>query len=751
MDPFLIPSKNPSLNSLEQWRKGVWPALNPARRFRHTANLKIRREAQAEREFKITILATQAALLFIGKRFAVTTEQLRCIRDNPELYVRLGCLEGIAAKLDVHSLEQGIHGSEVDTEERSKEFGLNKFDEKPSHGFLFYVWEALQNVTLVILEICAVISLAVSIPTEGLSQGWYDGGGILITILIVVFISAASDYSQSLQFQDIEKEKNKIKVEVIRNNTRKIVLIHDIVVGDVVHLSAGDRVPGDGILISGYSLTIDQSSLTGESNPVHPSKSEPFLFSGTMVQNGSGKMLVTAVGMRTEWGRLMAMFNEGGENETPLQVRLNGVATVVGKIGLLFALLTFLVLLIRFFIARYEEGFSHWKTAYLLEIVNDFAIAVSILVVAVPEGLPLAVTLSLAYAMKRMMNDKVLVRNLSACETMGSSTCICSDKTGTLTTNHMAVVKICCGGLVDVPEKAGLNLSEEVSDIFLEGIFLNTSGDVEEHAGQCKIHGSPTESSILELGLSLGRSFHEVRSRNEIVLVEPFSSEEKRMSVLVKLRDGKYRSHCKGASEIVLRMCSHKLNETGVSVPLDSMETQKLECVISSFADEALRTLCFAYKELDGLPERGKEIPKTGLTFVAIVGIKDPVRPGVNDAVNICFKAGIRVRMVTGDNLKTAMAIARECNILTDDGLAIEGYVFRRWSLEEKSKNIPRLQVKVVWDKMATVGQVDMCELVLMALHRLTYKLQELCYDYNCWSRMESIAALLSSYTLPNW
>lgn len=196
---------------------------------------------------------------------------------------------------------------------------------------------------------------------------------------------------------------------------------------------------------------------------------------------------------------------------------------------------------------------------------------------------------------------------------------------------------------------------------------------------------------------------------------------------------------------------SAQLNETGVSVPLDSMETQKLECVISSFADEALRTLCFAYKELDGLPERGKEIPKTGLTFVAIVGIKDPVRPGVNDAVNICFKAGIRVRMVTGDNLKTAMAIARECNILTDDGLAIEGYVFRRWSLEEKSKNIPRLQVKVVWDKMATVGQVDMCELVLMALHRLTYKLQELCYDYNCWSRMESIAALLSSYTLPNW
>lgn len=645
------------------------------------------------RDFKIAVLATQAALLFIGKRFAVTAQQLEGIQENAELYRRLNGAEGIAAKLDVHSLERGINGSDADIQERIEEFGPNKYDEKPPRGFLQYLWEASQDLTLVILAICAVIALVVGIPTEGISQGWYDGMGILVSIVIVVLITATSDYRQSFQFQLLENEKKKIEVEVFRGGNRMSVFIYDLVVGDVVYLSTGDQVPADGLFLSGYSLTIDQSSLTGESEPVHPSHEKPFLFAGTMVNNGSGKMLVTAVGMRTEWGKLMSKLSEGGDNETPLQVRLNGVATIVGKIGLVFAVLTFSVLMIRFLIGRFEEGFNHWRMNYLLEIVNYFAIAVTILVVAVPEGLPLAVTLSLAYAMKQMMDDKALVRNLAACETMGSATCICSDKTGTLTMNRMAVVKVYCAGHNSKAESVHTNLSEKALELLIENMFLNTSGDVVELGDKHQVYGSPTETAILNLGLLLGGQFSEVTSKYEIVRVAPFNSVEKKMSVLVKLGDGKYRSFCKGAAEIVLSACNQWMDESGVSIPLDASVMQKLENIIQAFAQDALRTLCLAYIDHENLPDGDQVAPISGLTFVAIVGIKDPVRPEVKDAVNLCFKAGIKVRMVTGDNLETAKVIARECNILTDGGLAVEGHVFRQWSLTERMDKLPKIQV----------------------------------------------------------
>ncbi|KAH7427614.1 hypothetical protein KP509_10G051700 [Ceratopteris richardii] len=625
-------------------------------------------------------------------RFAITNQQLGDIVDNSELYKRLNGAQGIGKKLDVHSFEHGILGSENDIKERVLEFGSNKYEEKPVRGYFLYLWDACQDLTLVILAVCAVIALAVGIPTEGISQGWYDGVGILVSVLLVVLITATSDYRQSLQFQVLENEKKKIDVEVLRAGCRQKISIYDLVVGDIVFLSTGDQVPADGLFISGYSLIIGQSSLTGESEPVHPSCEKPFLFAGTMVMNGSGKMLVTAVGMRTEWGKLMSKLSEGGDNETPLQVRLNGVATVVGKIGLAFALLTFSVLIIRFLVARFAEGFENWKMTYLLDIVNYFAIAVTILVVAVPEGLPLAVTLSLAYAMKQMMDDKALIRNLAACETMGSATYICTDKTGTLTTNKMAVIKVYCAGHNNEAENLHKILREKASELLIENVFLNTSGDIVECEDEHKVYGSPTETALLNLGLFLGGSYSAVKSSCEMVKVAPFNSFEKKMSVLVKRRDGRYRSFCKGAAEIVLKACDHVMDEMGASNPLEALERQKLEGIVRAYSQEALRTLCLAYVDHDSMPECDEVCPKVGLTLVAIVGIKDPVRPGVKDAVDLCLKAGIKVCMVTGDNLETAKAIAHECNILTD-GLAVEGPVFRRWSSEETMENLFKLQV----------------------------------------------------------
>ncbi|RRT64466.1 hypothetical protein B296_00033766 [Ensete ventricosum] len=437
-----------------------------------------------------------------------------------------------------------------------------------------FVWDALHDLTLIILMICALISIAVGIATEGWPRGIYDGLGIILSIFLVVVVTSISDYKQSLQFRDLEKEKKKIFIHVTRDDYRQKVSIYDIVVGDIVHLSIGDRVPADGLYVSGYSLLIDESSLSGESEPVYVSHENPFLLAGSKVQDGSVRMLVTSVGMKTEWGKLMETLSQGREDETPLQVKLNGVATLIGKIGLGFATLTLFILLVRFIAEKsYHTGFK-WFPNDALTIVNYFAISVTIVVVAVPEGLPLAVTLSLAFAMKKLMDEKALVRHLSACETMGSANCICTDKTGTLTTNHMIVDKIwIC----------------EVSKSF---------------------RGSETAAYLKS-----------VISENVL---------------------------------LVLLQCVFLNSDTEVNL---------------------------------------EEIPASGYTLIAVFGIKDPVRPGVKEAVQTCKAAGIKVRMVTGDNINTAKAIAKECGILTEDGLAIEGSEFRSKSPEEMNDLIPKIQV----------------------------------------------------------
>ena len=475
--------------------------------------------------------------------------------------------------------------------------------------------------------------------------------------------------------------------------------IYDLLPGDIVHLSIGDQVPADGLFVSGFSVLIDESSLTGESEPVMASTENPFLLSGTKVQDGSCKMLVTTVGMRTQWGKLMATLSEGGDDETPLQVKLNGVATIIGKIGLFFAIVTFAVLVQGLVSRKIQEGtYFSWSGDEALEMLEFFAVAVTIVVVAVPEGLPLAVTLSLAFAMKKMMNEKALVRHLAACETMGSATSICSDKTGTLTTNHMTVVKSCiCMNTKDV-SKSNKDFCSDLPDfavkLLLQSIFNNTGGEVVVNKdGQHEILGTPTDTALLEFALSLGGDFQAERQASKLVKVEPFNSTKKRMGVVLELPEGGLRAHTKGASEIILANCDKFINSTGEIVPLDQASMDHLNSTINQFAGEALRTLCLAYMELEIGFSAENPIPVSGYTCIGIVGIKDPVRPGVKESVAVCRAAGITVRMVTGDNINTAKAIARECGILTDDGIAIEGPDFREKKLEELLELIPKIQV----------------------------------------------------------
>ncbi|CAI0430456.1 unnamed protein product [Linum tenue] len=663
-DTFDVKAKHAPDETLQKWRKLCGVVKNPKRRFRFTANISKRSEAAAMRrtnqeKLRIAVLVSKAAFQFISSvspsdytvpsevkaaGFDICADELGSIVEGHDVKkLRFhGGVSGIARKLCT-STNDGLPKDADALRRRQELFGINKFAESESRSFWVFVWEALHDMTLMILAVCAFVSLIVGIATEGWPKGAHDGLGIVASIMLVVFVTATSDYRQSLQFKDLDKEKKKISIQVTRNGFRQKMSIYDLLPGDIVHLAIGDQVPADGLFVSGFSVLIDESSLTGESEPVMVGSETPFLLSGTKVQDGSCKMLITTVGMRTQWGKLMATLSEGGDDETPLQVKLNGVATIIGKIGLFFAVITFAVLVQGLLVRKWKDG-SHvdWNAEEAMEMLEYFAIAVTIVVVAVPEGLPLAVTLSLAFAMKKMMNDKALVRHLAACETMGSATTICSDKTGTLTTNHMTVVKSCiCMSVHEVgnPSKFA-NLKSELHDsalkLLLQSIFNNTGGEVVmSKEGKREILGTPTEAAILEFGLSLGGEFQAEREAVKLVKLEPFNSTKKRMGAIVELpgEGGRMRAHSKGASEI------------------------------------------------------------SGYTCIGIVGIKDPVRPGVKESVAVCHAAGIAVRMVTGDNINTAKAIARECGILTSDGIAIEGPVFREKSQAELLELIPKIQV----------------------------------------------------------
>ncbi|XP_051117821.1 calcium-transporting ATPase 2, plasma membrane-type-like [Andrographis paniculata] len=720
-DKWELKSKHSTTEALQRWRDLCVFVKNPKRRFRFTANLSMRHQAAAmqntiQENMRIAVLVSKAAFYFVNPSqpneynipkeveaagFRICADEVGSIVEKHDIKKLKyhGGVTGLAGKLATDV----VNGISTDGEAltcRQEIFGINKFEEREAKGYWVFVWEALHDMTLMILIVCALVSLVVGIATEGWPEGAHDGLGIVASILLVVIVTATSDYRQSLQFMDLDKEKKKISIQVVRDGYRQKMSIYELLPGDIVHLAIGDQVPADGLFLSGFSVLIDESSLTGESEPILVNAEYPFLMSGTKVQDGSCKMMVTTVGMRTQWGKLLATLSEGGEDETPLQVKLNGVATFIGKIGIVFALVTFAVLVQRIFASKWQAGMMlSWSGDDALELLEYFAIAVTIVVVAVPEGLPLAVTLSLAFAMKKMMNDKALVRHLAACETMGSATSICSDKTGTLTTNHMTVVKSCvCMKVKELTEpESGSTLHSElpksVVEILMQSIFNNTAGEVVVNKdGKREILGTPTEAAILEFGMSLGGNFHVERRKSKLVKVEPFNSTKKRMGVVLELHGGGLRAHTKGASEIILAACNKFINSNGEIVPLDENSFNHLKGTIEQFACEALRTLCLAYMDLEN-GFCGDDIPASGYTCIGIVGIKDPVRPGVRESVALCRSAGITIRMVTGDNIHTAKAIARECGILTDDGVAIEGPDFREKSLEELHELIPKIQV----------------------------------------------------------
>ncbi|XP_026125205.1 plasma membrane calcium-transporting ATPase 3-like isoform X2 [Carassius auratus] len=738
--------------------------------------------------------------------FGVTVEELCSLMElrGPEALQKIQenytDTETLCHRLKT-SPADGLSDNPADLEKRRQVFGMNFIPPKKPKTFLQLVWEALQDVTLIILEIAAIISLGLSFyqppggdteacgnvsagaEEEGEAEaGWIEGAAILLSVLCVVLVTAFNDWSKEKQFRGLQSRiEQEQRFAVVRNGTVIQIPVAEMVVGDIAQIKYGDLLPADGVLIQGNDLKIDESSLTGESDHVRKSiAKDPMLLSGTHVMEGSGKMLVTAVGVNSQTGIIFTLLGageveeekkdckkgkqdgtlennqnkakkqdeavamemqplksaEGGEVEekekkkssvakkekSVLQGKLTKLAVQIGKAGLVMSAITVIILMLYFVIETFVIQGVVWLTEctpiYVQYFVKFFIIGVTVLVVAVPEGLPLAVTISLAYSVKKMMKDNNLVRHLDACETMGNATAICSDKTGTLTTNRMTVVQIYIGDQLfrNIPRPDQINpktLELITSAISVNCAYTSKIIAADKEGGLPKQVGNKTECALLGLVLDLKQEYQAVREQipeEKLYKVYTFNSVRKSMSTVIQMPDGSFRLYSKGASEILLTKCSFVLGRDGEARafrPRDKDEMVKK--VIEPMACEGLRTICIAYREFpaDPMPDWDNETDiVSNLICITVVGIEDPVRAEVPEAIRKCQRAGITVRMVTGDNINTARAIAAKCGIIHpgDDFLCMDGKEFNRRIRNEKGE-IEQERIDKIWPKLRVLAR----------------------------------------------
>ncbi len=621
---------------------------------------------------------------------------------------------------------------------------------------------------LILLIICSVISIVLGSITEG-AEGSIEGIAILVAVVIVVSVASGNDYQKQLQFKKISGEVEDREILVFRNGQISNISVFDLAVGDIMVIREGMKLAGDGVYISGDNIKVDESSTTGESdqirkgNPETEEDVDPFFLSGTEVVDGDGLALCIGVGVKSFNGRIMLALqgkkankkdeeeesSSGSANEdssavdnaplkkkkkkeeeevdtsvTPLEAKLEILADQIGQAGMIAAASLVIVLVIIYFVTRPQLNPAPEVVA---DILNYIITAITIIVVAVPEGLPLAVTIALAYSMKRMMDDHNFVRHLKACEIMGGATAVCTDKTGTLTTNVMTLVAgNVFGRHFDESEAPSQTLAGiDALDTLWESLAVNSSVyyeryDPEEdkknkkNAGKVDAKTRAIESAKRKLKKK-GADGEWKGNKSEISLVQfaesefninvnelreshprhkgiPFSSERKRMSTVIARPEGGFRLHTKGAAETIVALCTNAMQEDGSVREFSNKQKKKILDEITEFGKDALRVLAVAYRDFDEELEEWSE-GESELTFLGIVGIRDPLRPEVPQAVKDCQRSGITVRMVTGDNPVTAENIAIKANIKTKKGVVMEGPVFRKLKKKAMLKIIPRLQV----------------------------------------------------------
>lgn len=636
--------------------------------------------------------------------------------------------------------------------DRKRVFGDNRIPTKKGKSLLHLMWITYNDKVLILLSVAAVVSLAIGLyqtfgqphPAGQAPVEWVEGVAIIVAIAIVVIVGSLNDYQKERQFAKLNKKKQDRLVKVIRSGKTVEISIFDVLVGDVLHLDPGDMVPVDGVLIQGFNVKCDESHATGESDIIKKraadevfaaienhedlKKMDPFIQSGARVMEGVGTFMVTSTGIYSSHGKTLMALNEDPEI-TPLQSKLNIIAEYIAKLGGAAGLLLFLVLFFRF-LAQLPKEHNVPSAEKGQNFMNIFIVVVTIIVVAVPEGLPLAVTLALAFATTRMLKDNNLVRHLKACEVMGNATTICSDKTGTLTENKMQVVSATVGTSHRFGAVAGndgqapssptdedvtaqelvASLAPSVKQLLLKSISLNSTAFEGEVEGVNTFIGSKTETALLTFGqeyLGMG-PINEERANAKILQLIPFDSGRKCMGTVVQLENGKMRLYVKGASEIMLEKCTQILQDPSKdlsTVPLTDDNRDTITNLIESYASNSLRTIGIIYRDFERWPPRSARRVDgdrdevafddicCSMVFAAMVGIKDPLRPGVQEAVRNCQKAGVVVRMVTGDNKTTARAIAQDCGLLTPNSIVMEGPEFRNLPKEKQLEIIPFLHV----------------------------------------------------------
>ena len=586
--------------------------------------------------------------------------------------------EELLAKTGTDS-EKGLNPEQV--EKSRSTYGTNSFVRQSHESLAKRIWDASTEPMLVMLIFAAIITLAVNITRyfTGGEYNFLECVGIFAAIALSVVITIITEGKSAKAFEALNKINEDTLIKVIRNGEPQLIAQKEIVVGDIIMIETGDKIVADGRLFSSNDLSVDESALTGESLPVKKDaefvcqKSTPvaeranMLYSGCFVSAGNGQMLVTGVGNDTEFGQIAQELSSIEKTTTPLQEKLDKLGKQITVLGASAAAIVFAIEVLQFVMNGQLN----------LDTVSDaFITSIVLIVAAVPEGLPTIVAVSLALNIIKMSKENALVKKMIACETIGCVNIICSDKTGTLTENRMTVQKIYTGGELIDPEQ----LKDEM---LLKNYCINSNANISEEDGSWSFIGNPTEGSLLAAAAKAGVDYQELRQAADIVRVFPFSSQNKDMSTIVR-ENGKEILYVKGNPEKIISLC------TGIS----EEEKEKNFHLMEEFQNKAGRLLAFAHKELEGqYNDEEQDEVEQGLIYDGFVVISDPLSPDVYESIRNCRSAGIEVKMLTGDNIRTARAIANELHMLDDDHIAVEAADIEKLTDEELKEALKKIQV----------------------------------------------------------
>ncbi|WP_120195255.1 calcium-translocating P-type ATPase, PMCA-type [Lacrimispora algidixylanolytica] len=577
--------------------------------------------------------------------------------------------------------------SEQQVEVQKEQYGSNTLTKEKPESLLKRIAEAAKEPMILMLIMAGVIALLVNIirATTGSEADFMECLGIFAAIFLSVLITVIMEGKSAKAFEALSKISDDTMIKVIRDGNTLLLGQKDIVVGDIVLLATGDRVPADGRLLNSSGMAADESALTGESLPAKKdaellildektplAERANMVYSGNYITSGYGKMVVTAVGDHTEFGNIARELTNVERTSTPLQEKLARLGKTITILGIIAAAIVFISELISFSLSG---GLS-------LEVVLDaFVTSIVLIVAAVPEGLPTIVAVSLSINIIKLSKQNALVKKMIASETVGCINVICSDKTGTLTENKMTVSAFYDG---EWKEKTG----DFASDWLVHNICLNTTADISPDGS---FIGNPTECAMISFYQNskafknTGKSYKDERSDHEVLHAFPFSSELKHMTTISKV-DGKIISYVKGSPECVFSMCS-----------LSPSKQAEIEHFIVKAQEKAMRVIAFAHKELLEMKDYEDDIHhndmERDMVFDGFVAISDPLRSDVYESVKHCRMAGVDLKILTGDNIITAIAIANELHILEDGRIAIEASEIADLSDEELLHMLPKISV----------------------------------------------------------